>query len=376
MQVPVRLSLLFRPSVPAGVLIAIGYSSVVFMSTPFVLPEVALHYNVTLAAASLMGVLQLGGFVISSWAAGRWLHPSPRVFLVALYFAAIANLASAALPPYVALVSLRLLSGTSLGILTWYGWVQAFGDDRRMGDVAVVGPMVLVVSGPVVALLVSEGGLRSLFLVLGALAVVPLLFDRGSLPNVKLPGRGVRNKATPAARIILVCLILFTVGGSTVFQYTVVLGTGEPGLSTFAIGLAFSLNAVASIPSARWRGNRGVPSIWIVGTATAAFLLATTSNGVVFVAVMTAWGFAFWMAVPAVFALLASRSKYPEERAGDAQAVMAIGRVSGPFIGGVLIDGPGTTALGLVGGGLMLLAAVGVFSVRTITPPEQPVPLD
>jgi DHA1 family inner membrane transport protein len=74
------------------------------------------------------------------------------------------------------------------------------------------------------------------------------------------------------------------------------------------------------------------------------------------------------MATPAVFRVLATRSQYPEERAGDAQAVMAAGRAAGPFLGGVLIDGPGSTVLGLVGSALMLIAAAGVFTVRTTSP--------
>ena len=37
-------------------------------------------------------------------------------------------------------------------------------------------------------------------------------------------------------------------------------------------------------------------------------------------------------------------------------------------LGGVLIDGPGSTVLGLVGSALMLIAAAGVFTVRTGNP--------
>ncbi|MFQ5556284.1 MAG: hypothetical protein ACE5GB_02055 [Acidimicrobiales bacterium] len=107
----------------------------------------------------------------------------------------------------------------------------------------------------------------------------------------------------------------------------------------------------------------------MAATAVAALALATTSTGWLFISIITLWGFAFWMAVPAVFSLLASRSRYPEERAGDAQAMLAIGRVGGPLLGGVLIDGPGTTTLGVVACAIIFVAAAGVFTVRTVASP-------
>ena len=53
------------------------------------------------------------------------------------------------------------------------------------------------------------------------------------------------------------------------------------------------------------------------------------------------------MGIPAAFALLASRSRFPEERAGDAQAVMALGRVFGPVLGGSFFAAGQTAVMGL-----------------------------
>ncbi len=78
---------------------------------------------------------------------------------------------------------------------------------------------------------------------------------------------------------------------------------------------------------------------------------------------MTFWGFAFWMGVPGAFALLAERSRHPDERAGDAQSVMAAGRVVGPLVGGVLLDLSGPTLLGVLGGAVMGLGGVGLLRV-------------
>jgi DHA1 family inner membrane transport protein len=80
------------------------------------------------------------------------------------------------------------------------------------------------------------------------------------------------------------------------------------------------------------------------------------------------WGFAFWMAVPGVFGALADRSANPADRAGDAQAVMAGGRVIGPLVGGVILDVVGTPWLGVVGGGLIIAAGLVVLTVCLRSP--------
>ena len=91
-------------------------------------------------------------------------------------------------------------------------------------------------------------------------------------------------------------------------------------------------------------------------TGLSAIVVCTLHVTGAFWAAMVAWGFAFWMGVPGAFALLAERSNYPDERAGDAQAVMASGRVVGPLIGGVLYQ-IGPEALGVGAGTVMILGA-------------------
>ena len=374
MQSPVRLVYLLRPTVKVGILLAVGFSMLAFVSTPFLLPEIADHYDISLSAASMIGVFQLGGFVIATWGAGRCLQPTEPVFVAALLAAAAANLASAALPAFALLVALRLVSGMALGLLAWYGWVQAFGDDRRMGDVAVAGPVIGVIAAPLVSTLLGAGGPRLVFAVLAGVSLVPLAF--GYRSDVReLPRQRSRHRAVPAARVLLVCLGLFTLGGSAVFIYAVVLGTGEPGLSVALVAAGFSLNAVVGIPGARLRAARRIPSPWMAATAVCAIIVATTAWSWLFLGALVVWGFFFWAAIPGVFEVLATRSRYPEERVGDAQALMAAGRAGGPLLGGLLIDSAGGTVLGLVGSGLMLIAAIGVFTTRYIPEPlENPTP--
>ncbi|MYA84176.1 MAG: MFS transporter [Acidimicrobiaceae bacterium] len=367
-QSPVRLVYLLRPTVKVGILLAVGFSVLAFVSTPFLMPEIADHYGVSLGTASMIGVFQLGGFVIATWGAGRWLQPRERVFVVSLLAAAAANLVSAALPAFALLVPLRLVSGVALGLLAWYGWVQAFGDDRRMGDVAVAGPVVGVVAAPLVSLLLEAGGPRLVFAALAAVSLVPLAFGYRSDVS-ELPRDRARHRAVPAARVLLVCLGMFTLGGSAVFIYAVVLGTGDPGLSVAAVAAGFSLNAVVAIPASRIRATRRIPSPWMAATAVCAIVVATTGWGWLFLTALVVWGFFFWAAIPGVFEVLASRSRYPEERVGDAQALMAAGRAGGPLLGGLLIDSAGATVLGIVGSSLMLAAAIGVFTTRTVARP-------
>lgn len=370
MQIPVRLTVLLRPSVAPGVLLGVGFSTLVFSATPFLLDLVADEYDLGLTAASLVGVAQLGGFVLGTWGAGRWLRPRRRVFVLALVMAITVNLLSSTLPPFVLLLSLRLLSGLCLGLITWFAWVQVFGDRQGMADVAVVGPLVGVVTGPLIALFAVRGGATGVFALLGVAAFVPVFFNRGTGASHIVQPRGPRSTPVPAAMVLLGALATFTLGGSAVFQYTVVVGTDDVGLSTTGVAGLFSLNAAASVPAARWPWRRGLPGLWIALTGLCAFVVMSGRGPVLFGLAIIVWGFAFWMAIPGVFTVLAERSANPSDRAGDAQAVMAAGRVLGPFIGGLVIDELGTTWLGVLGGGTMILAGAAVFTVRTAVRPR------
>lgn len=368
MQVPIRVLVLLRPSVSPGILLAVAYSTFALASTPFLFDAVVDAYDVPLVLASLIGVGQLGGFVVGSWAGGRWLRPRRRVFVAALAVAVASNLAASSLPPYGLLVALRVASGLSLGLIAWFAWVQVFGDRKGTNDVAVIGPVAGMVASPIIALFATGGGAAAVFALLGAVAAIPLVVNRSTGAADRVPERTERSRPVPAARWLLICLGLFTLGGSTVFQYAVVLGTGRAGLSTATVALVFSGNALASIPSARWPWARGIPSPWLALTGGCAIAACVATSPGVFSAAIVVWGFTFWMGIPGVFDVLAERSANPGDRAGDAQSIMAAGRVVGPFLGGALLDTAGAVTTGVIGGGLMVVAAAGVFAVRVIAP--------
>jgi len=100
-----------------------------------------------------------------------------------------------------------------------------------------------------------------------------------------------------------------------------------------------------------------------------AVLVTNIHEPIVFWMALPVWGFSFWMGIPGVYSLLAKRSRYPEERAGDAQAIMAAGRMIGPLMGGALFAWS-LPALGLVGGGLMVAAGLTMVYVEWRIHPE------
>jgi predicted MFS family arabinose efflux permease len=74
---------------------------------------------------------------------------------------------------------------------------------------------------------------------------------------------------------------------------------------------------------------------------------------------MFGWGLAFWISVPRVLGRVAEWSLAPEERVGDAQSVMALGRAGGPAIGAALV-GPGHFE------GLAIFAGAGLLSTAGV----------
>ncbi len=369
MQVPVKVLSAFKPSVAPALLVAIGSSTVVFVSTPFLLAGIADQRNISLGTVGWISTAQLLGFVVASWAGGRWLTPVRSVFILGTILGCTANLLSAVAPTLLALTGARLLSGLSLGLAAWFGWQAAFGDADKVGDVAVVGPLVGVVSAPAVALIIETVGVDWLFVFLAAITATPLLFAGGVARSGPRTERAPRNAPTRAAAAILVALTMVTLGGSSVFIYAAAIGTDLNGLNPITVSLLFSANSLVAIPAAKWQGRRGPAGFWFGCTAAMAILMASVRNPWFFSFGLVAWGFVFFMATPAAFQLLASRSAFPAERAGDAQAVMALGRVFGPLFGGALIAHGSSVTLGFCAAGVMLTASLVLLYVDRRTLP-------
>jgi DHA1 family purine base/nucleoside efflux pump-like MFS transporter len=357
LQPPLKLVQTLRPNIPAGILLATAVSTVVFTATPFLIPVIADDRNVSVGSVGIISTAQLGGFVLASWLAPRWFRPRRKMMAAAIVIGVVSNLLSGFSPWFGMLVAMRLVSGVSLGLIAWISWTEVFGDDERVGDVAVIGPIVGTVASPVIASFLDVAGPDWLYFALAAIHVLPALAIRSMRLQAGKRAVHAKHRPTRAAVAILVCLGLLTFGGSAAFVFAAAIGTEHVGLSAFAMSLVFAANALAGVPSARFRGGRSLPGAWMVVTGVCALLVGAVHVLPVYLIAMPLWGFAFWMGIPGAFSLLAERSAYPEERAGDAQSVMAAGRVFGPVVGGVLYEAD-PVVLGVVAGGVMIAAAV------------------
>lgn len=366
-QTPLRALGTLRPNVPPVILAATSVSTVVFTATPFLITELADEHGVSTGRVGLISSLQLAGFVIASWGAGRVLRPRRRLMVIAVLIGLIANVSSG-LVDYSAMLPLRFVNGIALGTIAWLAWAEVFGDDERIGDVAVIGPIVGTVMSPIVGTFGDRFGPDRLFIALGLIHVIPLLFVRTSRLSSPDRVRSTRHRPTGSAVVAMVALGLLTLGGSAVFVFANSIGRDDVGLGALTVALLFSANSIAGVPSSRFRGERRNAALWVSSTATAAFLIAVIHHPIAFAVGLTVWGFAFWMAVPAAFSVLARNSAYPAERAGDAQAYMALGRVVGPIMGGVLYD-IDPWALGIVGSGIMFSSAIALGLLGRRRPP-------
>jgi predicted MFS family arabinose efflux permease len=367
MQAPIRLLRVARMGTAPGLLVSTAVATAVFIATPISLSAIADRFDVGPGTAGVFSAAQLGLFVVASWASGRFLTPSRRVFRLALIGLAVANLASVVTNVFVAFVAIRALSGLALGVLTWLAWSQVFGDEQRQGDIAVVGPLAGVVVSPLFGVLLEAGGDRAVFGTLAVAALVPLAMTP-TFAVTPADQRGVRSRAVPQAMVLIAALALLTLGGSAVFVFGGVILIDELGVSPTTVSFVYSANALASIPSARWRGRRPLAGLWMVVTAVCAVLLGLIGEPWMMWPVLTLWGFAFWAGVPGIYTLLADRSARPAERAGDAQAAMAAGRALGPLLGGALVSTWSFGGLGVVGGALMATAGLSCVAVERYRP--------
>lgn len=370
MQSPIQLVSLLRPTTRSDLLAATAVASVIFTATPFLLPAVADFYGVSLGLASLISSTQLAGFVLASWFGPRRLRPSNQLLLLTLGGVAAAQAVSILAPAFWVLLVLRGLSGFGLGLIAWMGWQEVFGDSGRMGDLAVIGPIMGVAGAPLAAYMASSGGVNAVFLTLAVVAIVPLPLvmkqDIMKAPDLRI---AARSKPQPAARVILVCLGMIMASGSAVFVFGFAIGTDRVGLDPFIVSLAFSANAALGVIPARYRGPRPFAGAWMLVTASAAILMTTLTVGVVFWLAVAVWGLAFWAGIPGIFTILSDHSLHPAERAGDAQSVMAAGRAVGPLFGALLLEAGSFVVLGVSAALVMVLAAAVLLYIERVLPP-------
>lgn len=367
MLVPIRVATLVRRSMStstsAGLIAAAALASAVFTATALVLGSVADRFEVSVPTAGLFSAAQLGAFVAGSWLGPRLLTPNARLFRLVIVTLGLASVVSVVAPSFAVFVASRGIAGLCLGVMTWMAWSQVFGDPVSQGDLTVVGPLSGVVFAPLIGLMLEFGDERTVYGALAAaafvVAAVPVRFDAiGPTASAK------RHRPTMQAVILIIALGVLTLGGSAVFIYSGVYLGDDLGLSPALVSLAFSANALAGVPSARWRGRRPYAGVWLLITGMCAWAFTLAPTAAIAVALLLVWGFAFQAGVPGVFTLLADRSHFPTERAGDAQAGMALGRAIGPAFGGAVIALGEYPLLGVCAGLMMGWAGLAALVVE------------
>ena len=371
MYVPARLSYALRPGAPPGLLAAAAAVGLMFGATPFLIPELADHFGISPGLAGGVSVAQVGAFAVINLALPRLARPTGRLLAGAATGLLAANLLSAFAPSFPVLLVTRVAAGAAAGTLTWIAWIDAMRTPRSLSSIAATGPVTALVSAPILSL-VAQLGDRAVYLVLAA-AAVPIILLPVAITGSVGPTRSVSKSRSNW--VLLGALFLQVLAGSSLFIYLAVAGVEQYGLSPVAASFGFSLNALGGLIGARLSARHRRPGWWLATSGVAAYLTVAGGHAVWFFAGLFWWGLAFWMGIPGVLQMLAERSLEPGERAGDAQAVMAIGRTIGPIVGGGFTDAGAFGTLALVTGvGMTVsgLTVTGVQQGRELLPPREP----
>lgn len=370
MSLPTRVIQSVRPQASPGVIAAAAVVAATFAATPFLLPDVAERLQVDIGSTGLLSTAQVGSFAVASFLSGRVLRPRRRLHHGALALVGLATLGSAFAPNLAVLLMTRLLAGFGLGVITWIAWADATRFSRGIGDVAAVAPVTATIASPPLGWLTEAGGFPLVFGALAAVAFVAMLapVDFGELPKV-----GRRVSGSRSNRLLLGALLVLSLGGSSVFIFTGAAAIEVHGMSPTAVAWALSVNAITGVAATRRTAADRHAGWWLGATAIAALVVGLVASPLVFFAALGVWGFSFWMAVPAVFRLLARRSLVPNERIGDAQAAMATGRVFGPVVGGLALGAGSFGRLSLVGAVIISIAAITVGAIEIYRLRQTPV---
>jgi len=357
---PVRVFFALRSNPDLGVLAAVVAVSVLFAATPFVIPAVAVDYDVSVGRSGLLSSAQVAGFAFAAFVAGRRLRTHRRYLIGASIAAFVLNLSSAWAPSFEALLLLRVLAGASAGLLVWLAWSNAMRTEGALRNVAAAGPMSVFVSVPVLAWIASEAGSTGVYFVVAVVSLVPAF-----LPAEFVGYRRERRGISPSRSnvVLVIALGMATMAGSALFVFGAAIGLAT-GLSAFVVSLGYSANALAGLIAARRTAVDRPGSIWIFGIAICAALVGFGDSPLLFLVGITMWGFCFWMATPTILRAIASWSLAPDERVGDAQSSMAVGRALGPAVGALLATSgsyDAVAAFSVVG---LVLTGTIVLSVR------------
>ncbi len=356
---PIRQVLAVRKGLTPGLLIGAASVSAMFAATPLIIPELLVDLDVPVRAVGLVSSVQVGCFALASFLAGRMLSGSRRLLRGSLVALVISNLLSAVVPTFFLLLLTRIITGTAAGIVNWLAWRHASRHPDAMGTVASIGPATAAVASVIFGWAIAAGGYPAVYVMLGLVPVLALFLPL-SVDRSDRVGREV--SPSNSNRLLLAALGTMTLFGSALFIYVGVFFGVDKGAPAWLLSWGLAANAVAGMIGARFPMRSG--GTWFVATAIAAFIMGVASNIWLAAAGMVLWGLFFWFAVPAVLRLIEDYSRRAGERSGDAQAIMAVGRVVGPLLGGALLAAGDPRLLGVVSGVGMTAGAVLILGVE------------
>lgn len=368
---PIRSLYSIRSDAPRAVLAGLAAVTLMFGSTPFLIPEIADRFDVSDGTAGGISVVQVGAFALVNVLAPRLAAPSGKVLRWSTWAFLGLNLASVLAGAFWLLISLRFLAGAAAGVITWIAWADAMRRPRALTAVSALGPVVAMVGAPLVSSIASWGDQA----VYGMLTLVSI---PGALARLETGGDVKRRQAVSRSRsnrVLLASMFLLTFFGSSLFVYASVAARATLGMSAVATSWAFSLNAASGLAGARLAARHRRPGWWLASAGPAVALTIAGGHAVWFFVGMAWWGFAFWMGLPGVLQMLAARSLAADERAGDAQGLMALGRSLGPLLGGAFTDADAFRSLAVLAGAGVTVSGLTVIAIqegRDRLPPTDP----
>jgi predicted MFS family arabinose efflux permease len=369
-QGPTRISYAGRTGAPVALVASTTAVALMFAATPFLISAIADRYAVSEGAVGLVSVVQVGAFAAANVILPRLVTPSGRVLRVAAVVLLTLNLVSTLPTAFGLLLGLRLVAGFAAGAMTWVAYTDAMQVARSMAAVAATGPTAVLVGSPLLGILSGRGD-RAIYVFL-TIATIPAVILFASVSGSKRT-RGSISRSR-SNRVLLFALLILTFCGSGLFINEALVARDIHDISPGIAAVAFSLNALGGLIGARLSTRHRHPGWWLLAIAPAAFLTVNGPNWVFFVA-MAWWGFAFWMGIPGVLQMLSARSLEPGERAGDTQALMAVGRSLGPAMGGWFVNAGALVGLSYVSSIGIALAGgtvIGVQEGRERLPPTDP----
>ncbi len=353
-----------------GVVAATAAVALMFAATPFLITPIAERYGVSEGAVGLVSVAQVGAFAAANFVLPRLFRPTGNILRIAAVALVALNVLSVVPNVYAVLVVIRLVAGFAAGSMTWLAWTDAMQQRKSMSAVAAAGPLTVLIGAPILSMVASDGD-RAVYLLL-ALAAVPAALIFAPISGEKRR-RGSVSKSR-SNRLLMAAMWMLTFFGSALFINQALVARDIHGLTSISASMAFSLNAAGGLLGARLSSRHRHPGWWLATAGIAAWASVNGPSALFFLG-MAWWGFAFWMSVPGVMAMISARSLEPSERAGDTQGLMAVGRAFGPAMGGLFVDAGALVTLSFISGiGISTAGAavIGVKEGRERLPPTDP----